>query len=148
MLHSPVVGHLHPLSTTSSDTIIFTVRPSYKLTSLPSHMDMYPASENLAPLRRELSSRAGTTLNMRDGLRTLWWSLATFDPAVGCPSASVNIFFDGSSIWMNGSTIFPALDVHAVSQAADGVVPYSTPFFRCSSVSVLGEGGSQILSGE
>ena len=90
-------------------------------------MDTYPASENLPPLRRELSARAWTILTVRDGSRTLWYSLATFEPAAGCPSDSANIFLEGSSVCMNGSPIIPAFDVHAVSHAAEGMVPLSTP---------------------
>ena len=41
---------------------------------------------------------------------------------------------------MNGSPIIPAFDVHAVSQAADGIVPLITPYFRCYSVSGLTSG--------
>ena len=148
MRHSLVAGHFHPLSTASSDTVIFTMCPSYKLTSFPSHMDTYPASGNLPPLTRDFSARAGTMSIVRAGLYTLWWRLATFDPAAGCPSSSANTFSGSSSVMMNWSPIFPALDVHAVSQAADGMVPYSTPFFACSSVSELGEDGLRLVIGE
>ena len=111
-------------------------------------MDTTPASENLPPLRRELSARAGTMSTVRAGLHIFWWSLATFDPDVRFPSVSVNTFLDGSSVWMNGSPIFPALYVHYVYKAADGMVQSSTPLFSCSYVRGLGEDGSRILSDE
>ena len=128
MCHIPVAGYLHTLTTPSLDTVIFTMRPSYKLTSLLMHMDMYPASWNLPRLTRGLSARSGTMS------RTLGWSLDTFDPSEECPYASANIFFDGSSLWMNGSPVFPALDVYAVSHSAASMVSSSTPFFKCCSV--------------
>ena len=40
---------------------------------------------------------------------------------------------------MNGSPGIPACDVHAVSYAADGIEPFSTPFF--SSPSDIGSRG-------
>ena len=127
MLHSFVSGHLRSLSTASSDTVILSDCPSCMFTSFPSQMDRYPAPEKFPLLRRELSARAGTMSNMRAGSRTLWYSLATFEPAAGCPSASANIVLEGSSVCMNGSPIIPAFDVHAVSHAAEGMVPLSTP---------------------
>ena len=77
------LGHLHPLSTASSETVIFTVRASYRFNSLSSHTDTYPACANFPPLRRELLVRDGTVSTVRDGLRTLRWSLATLDPCIG-----------------------------------------------------------------
>ena len=135
--HILVWGHLHPFSTASSDTIILTDCSSYKFTSFPSQMDTYPASENLPPLRRELSARAWTILTVRDGSRTLWYSLATFELAPGCPSASEKIFLEGSPVCINGSPILPAFDVHTVSHAAEGMVPLINPSFSCYSMSGL-----------
>ena len=137
MSHTLVLGHLHPFGTASSDTVILTECLSYKFTLLPSQMETYPASANLPPLMRELSARAGTMSTVCAGLRMVWYSLATFDPAAGCPSASANIFLEGSSVCMNRSPILPTFDVHAVSHDAEGMVPLSTPSFRCSSVSGL-----------
>ena len=98
-------------------------------------MDTYPATENLPPLRGELSTRSGTMSTTRAGSCTLWESLETLEQATGCPSASENIFLEGSSVCMNGSPILPAFDVHAVSHDAEGIVPLSNPSFGCSSVS-------------
>ena len=74
---------------------------------------------------------------VRAGLSRLWYSLATFEPADGCPSASANICLEGSFVCMNGPPIIPAFDVYEVSHYAEGMVPLSTPSFRCSSVSGL-----------
>ena len=137
MRHSLVWGHLHPFRTTYSDTVILTGCLSYKFTSFPSQMDTYPSSAKFTPLRRELSAREVTMSNVRAGSRTLWYSLATFDPAAGCPSASANIFLEGSSVCMNGSPIIPAFYVHEVSHASECMVPLNTHPFRCSSMSGL-----------
>ena len=51
-------------------------------------------------------------------------------------SASANTFVDGVFVCMNGSPGIPACDLHAVSYAADGIEPFSTPLF--SSYSGIG----------
>ena len=135
--HRLVLGHIRPFSTTSSDIVILADCPSYKFTLLSSQMNTYPASENFPPLSREFYARAGTMSTVRAGSRTFWYSLATFEPTAGCPSASANIVLEGSYVCMNGSPILPAFDVHAFSHAAGVMVPLSTPSFNCSSVSVL-----------
>ena len=137
MCHSLVWEHIHLFSTASSDTFILTDCSSYKFTSLPSQMDTYPASANLTLLSRELSDMAGTMSNLCSVSRTLCYSLETFEPAAGCPSASTNIFLEGSYICMKGYPILPAFYVHAVSHADEGMVRLSTTSFGCSSVSGL-----------
>ena len=47
-------------------------------------------------------------------------------------SASANTFFDSVFVCMNGFPGIPECDVHAVSYAADGVEPFSNPFFSSS----------------
>ncbi len=45
----------------------------------------------------------------------------------GRPSARENILVDGCPIWMRGSQLQPALDVHAVSHVVEGMDPSKTP---------------------
>ena len=56
--HILVWGQNQPLSTASSETTMHAVQLSYKLTSFPSQNEMYPYSENLAPLRSDCPARA------------------------------------------------------------------------------------------
>ena len=76
------MGKNQPLSTASSETTMHAVWLSYRLTSLPSQTEIYPASANFAPLRSDWSARAGTISTVRAGLRTEWCYFAMFDPGV------------------------------------------------------------------
>ena len=75
---------------------------------------------------------------VRAGLRTGWCSFATLDPWVFCPVATVNILVDGWSVGVNGSPSSPAMEVHAVSYAAEGMEPSRTPFLSFPFVSCKG----------
>ena len=113
--HILVWGQNQPLSMASLETTIHVVRLSYRLTSLPSHTDMYPASENLSPLRSYWTERAGTMSTVRAGLCTGWCNLAMLDPGVQRPSATENTLVDFWVVCINSSPTMMALEVHAVS---------------------------------
>ena len=136
MRQSLVWGHLHPLRTSASDTVIFAVRQSKMLTLSPSQMETYPALSNLPPLRRDWLVKAGTMSTVRAGSRTLCFSLATVVAGVGWPSAMANIFDDFCPVGMKGLPIIPAWEMQEVSHAADGMELLKTLTLVCASVSV------------
>ena len=69
----------------------------------------------------------------RAGSRTAWVSFAVVLAGAGRPSARANTLVDGWPVWMNGSQARPAWEVHAVSQAAEGIEPSRTPRLRARS---------------
>ena len=83
---------------------------------------------------------------VRAGSRTGWCSFATLDPGVLCPVATVNILVDGWSVGMNGSPSSPALEVHAVSYAAEGMEPSRIPFLIFPYVSC--KGGAAVVAAQ
>ena len=64
---------------------------------------------------------------VRAGSRTGCYRFATLDPGVLFPVETVNILVNGWSVGMKGSPSIPALEVHAVSYAAEGMDPSRTP---------------------
>ena len=137
---SLALGHLHLLRTAASDTLIFAVRPSKMLTSLPSQMETYPASANFPPLRRDWLASAGIMLTVWAGSRTLCSSLAMVVAGVGWPLASANILVNFCPVEMKGSPIMPPWEVQAASHAADGMEPLSIPILVCALVSLVSGG--------
>ena len=99
------------------------------LNSSPSHTYIYSASANLPLIRRDWLANSGTILNVRNGSRNLCSILAILVAGVGCPSTRAKILVDLFSVWMKGYPSMPAWDVHAVSQAAEGIDPSITPCF-------------------
>ena len=94
ILHISVWGQNQPLSTASLKTMMRAVRLSYRLTSSPSHAEMYPASEIFAPLRSDWPARAGTMSTVRAGSRTRWYNFVMFDLGVWRPSLIENTLVD------------------------------------------------------
>ena len=141
MLHSLVWGHIQPLRTDASNTVMSAVWPSKILTSLTSQMETYPALANFPPLRRDWLAKAGTMLTVRAGSRALCSRLATVVVGVRWPLARTNIFDDFCPIGMKGLPIISVWEVQAVSHAADGMEPLSTPTLVCASVSMAAWGG-------
>ncbi len=66
----------------------------------------------------------------RAGLQTLWASFAKELAGAGRPLARANTLVEGWPVWMKGSKLRPALKVHAVSQAAEGMDPLRTSPLR------------------
>ena len=91
------------------------MRLLYRLTSLPSQTEMYPASENFAPLRSYWPARAGTMSKVHAASRTEWCNFAMFEPGVWRPSATENTLVGCRVVWINGLPTIPSLEVHAVS---------------------------------
>ena len=108
------------------------------LTSDSSQIEKCPTSENLFLLRRDWSDRAGKISTVRAGSRTRWWSFAIVEPGVRWPSAKMKTLVDGWPVRIKGSPNMPALEVHDVSWAAEGIEPSRTPSSRSFSVSILG----------
>ena len=74
---------------------------------------------------------------VRAGSRTAWCSLATAVAEVACPSARAKTLVERWLVGMKGSPGLPAWEVHAVSHAAEGIDPLSTPCFNCCSVRAM-----------
>ena len=53
---------------------------------------------------------------------------------VACPLARANTLVENWLVGMKGSSSLPTWEVHAVSQAAEGMEPLRTPRFICCSV--------------
>ena len=96
-------------------------------------MEIYPASENWPPLRRDWCASAGTMWKVRAASRRLYLRRATVVAGVGWPSARAKTLVDWSDVGMKGPPNFPAFEVHAVSHAAEGMYPLRSPcLIRCS----------------
>ena len=80
---------------------------------------------------------AGTILTVRAGSCTLCSSLDMLVAGVSCPSTSAKILLDICSVWMKGPPNIPEWEVHALSHAAEGIFPSSTPCLTCCSVSLV-----------
>ena len=98
ILQSLVVGHRHPLRTAFSETVMLAVFSSYIFTSLPSQMEMYPASENWPPLRRDWCASAGTIWKVRAASRRLCLRRATVVAGVGWPLTREKTLLDWSAV--------------------------------------------------
>ena len=66
----------------------------------------------------------------RAGSRTAWASLAMVLAGAGRPSVRAKTLVEGWPVWIKGSHARPSFDVHAVSQAAEGIEPSRTPRLR------------------
>ena len=94
----------------------------------------------MTPLKRDWLSNTGTILTVRYSSWTLCSSLAMLVSGVGCPSTSAKIMVELCYVCMKGSTSMLVWDVHAVSQAAEGLDPPSTPYFTFYSVRIVSDG--------
>ena len=89
-------------------------------------MEMYPASENLLPLSKIVSS-VGTMSTLFAAVMMSRWSFATVVAGAVPPVGSPNTFVDISLVATNGFVGFPDVELAPVSLIADEMVPSSMP---------------------
>ena len=85
---------------------------------------------------------------VRAGSLTGWCSFASVEPGVLWPSATVKTLVDGRPIWMKGSPTMPALEVNAVSLAAEEMELFRTPslgFFSVRALVSASEAGTEAV---